>query len=94
MRRWDGGRWLQRNLLLTGCFVADDHKLPMALDLDNDDEVIYQIVGEDEADLKEGRISITSPLARGLVGRQVDDAVEVTTPRGSREYEVLAIDYK
>jgi len=64
------------------------------LDLDNDDEVIYQIVGEDEADLKEGRISITSPLARGLVGRQVDDAVEVTTPRGSREYEVLAIDYK
>ena len=64
------------------------------LDLDNDDEVIYQIVGEDEADLKEGRISITSPLARGLVGRQVEDAVEVTTPRGSREYEVLAIDYK
>ncbi len=64
------------------------------LDLDNDEEVIYQIVGEDEADLKEGRISITSPLARGLVGRQVDDGVEVTTPRGSREYEVLTIAYK
>jgi len=64
------------------------------LDFDNDEEVIYQLVGEDEADLKEGRISITSPLARGLVGRQVDDSVEVTTPRGIREYEVLGIVYK
>jgi transcription elongation factor GreA len=64
------------------------------LDFDNDEEVTYQLVGEAEADLKEGWISITSPLARGLVGREVDDSVEVTTPRGIREYEVLGIVYK
>jgi transcription elongation factor GreA len=64
------------------------------LDFNNDEEVVYQLVGEAEADLKAGRISITSPLARGLVGREVDDAVEVTTPGGRREYEVLAIVYQ
>ena len=51
----------------------------------------YIIVGEHEADLKKGRISITSPIARGLVGREVGDSVKIRTPGGEREYEVLEV---
>lgn len=51
----------------------------------------YTIVGETEADLKKGRISITSPIARGLVGREVGDAVKIRTPGGEREYEILEV---
>ena len=55
------------------------------------DTVTYQIVGEDEADIKEGKISISSPIARALIGKHEGDAVEVTAPGGTREYEILAI---
>jgi transcription elongation factor GreA len=51
----------------------------------------YAIVGETEADLKKGRISITSPIARGLIGREVGDTVTIRTPGGEREYEILEV---
>ena len=52
-----------------------------------------QIVGEHEADLEKGKISITSPLARALVGKSVDDSVEVTTPGGSKGYEICEVSF-
>jgi transcription elongation factor GreA len=60
-------------------------------DTDSDAETQYTIVGETEADLKKGRISITSPIARGLVGREVGDSVKIRTPGGEREYEILEV---
>jgi len=53
----------------------------------------YQIVGEDEADIKEGRISITSPIARALVGKSAGDVVDVAAPGGTRSYEVVKVSY-
>ncbi|MBS0349999.1 MAG: transcription elongation factor GreA [Proteobacteria bacterium] len=55
--------------------------------------VTYQIVGEDEADLKRGKISVTSPLARALIGKAVDEEVEVTTPQGKKIYEIVKVEY-
>jgi transcription elongation factor GreA len=60
-------------------------------DTDSGDEVRYRIVGELEADLKLGRISVTSPIARALIGRSEGDAVTVRTPGGSKEYEIKVI---
>ena len=62
-------------------------------DSDSGAKVQYAIVGETEADLKKGRISITSPIARGLVGREVGDTVKIRTPGGEREYEVLEVSF-
>jgi len=61
------------------------------LDTETDDEVTYTIVGEDESDVAKGLISISSPIARALLGRRVDDAVTVQVPKGTREFEVLEI---
>jgi transcription elongation factor GreA len=58
---------------------------------ENGTEVTYTIVGQDEADLREGTISINSPIARALIGKQVGDEAEVRAPGGSREYEVVDI---
>jgi len=55
-------------------------------------EVSYKIVGVDEADVKAGKISVVSPLARGLIGKEVDDEVKISTPSGIKEYEILGID--
>lgn len=63
-------------------------------DEDSGDKVKYKIVGEDEADLREGKISISSPIARALIGKSKGDSAEVTTPRGARSYEILKIEYK
>lgn len=63
-------------------------------DLETGETVTYQIVGEDEADLKLGLISVSSPIARALIGRQAEDVVEVKTPKGAREYEILAVRYE
>ncbi len=63
------------------------------LDLDSDDEIIYQIVGDDEADLKARRISFGSPVAKALIGKLEGDDVGVRTPNGIREYEVLEVSY-
>ncbi len=63
--------------------------------LDEDDEqVIYQIVGADEGDVKAGRVSYQSPIARALIGRRVGDEVEVKTPSGERYYEIEQIEFK
>jgi len=63
------------------------------VDEETDAEVKYQIVGEIEADLKIGRISITSPVSRALIGKEVGDSVEVMTPGGGRSYEILRVEY-
>ena len=63
-------------------------------DEESDEEVTYQVVGEFEADIEVGRISITSPLGRALIGRGVGDSVEFESPRGTRYYEVVKIRYK
>lgn len=64
------------------------------LNLDTDEEVTYQIVGEDEADYKEGRISYKSPLARAMIGKEEGDEVMLEAPGGTKEYEVLGFEYK
>lgn len=61
------------------------------LDTDSGDEVSYTIVGEDESDVSAGRISVTSPIARALLGKAVDDVVKVRVPKGTREFEVREI---
>lgn len=63
-------------------------------DEDTDEENTYQLVGEHEADISEGRLSITSPLSRALIGKTVGDSVEVMSPGGTRSYEVLTVRYK
>ncbi len=63
------------------------------LDVETDESVTYKIVGEDEADLKEGKISVMSPIARGLIGKSVGDAVKVSTPGGDKEYEIDNVDH-
>ncbi len=63
------------------------------LNLDTDEEVRYQLVGEDEADIKHGLVSISSPIARALIGKREGDEVEVHTPSGTQDYELLAVRY-
>ena len=63
------------------------------IDEDTDNKVKYQIVGDVEADIKKGRISISSPIARALIGKEVGDAIEVNAPGGARGYEVLKVQY-
>ncbi len=62
-------------------------------DNDSDSEITYQIVGVDEADVKEGKISIISPIARAMIGKKVGDLVEVRTPNSDREYEILSFKF-
>jgi transcription elongation factor GreA len=62
-------------------------------DLDSGDKVTYQIVGDDEADLKQSKISISSPIARALIGKYAGDEVEVQAPGGVRGYEIIAVNY-
>jgi transcription elongation factor GreA len=63
-------------------------------DVDGEQTVTYQIVGDDEADLKQGKISLNSPVARALIGKFSGDVVEVQTPGGRREYEILDVRYE
>ena len=64
------------------------------VDEDTEEEVSYKIVGEYEADVKKGKISITSPIARALVGKSVGDVAEVKTPGGAKSYEILNIAFQ
>ena len=64
------------------------------VDEDTDERAAYQIVGQDEADIKTKRLSITSPLARALIGKKVGDTVEVTTPGGGKSYEIIKVQFK
>jgi transcription elongation factor GreA len=64
------------------------------VDEDTDDQSVYQIVGEFEADVKKGKISVTSPIARAIIGKKKGDSVEVMTPGGGKSYEIVKIRYK
>ena len=64
------------------------------VNVENDEEVTYQIVGEIEADIERSLISVTSPIARALIGKEVDDIVEVNAPSGVIEYEILKVRYE
>jgi transcription elongation factor GreA len=63
------------------------------VDEDTDEKLTYQLVGEMEADVKQGRLAITAPLARALIGKQVGDSVDVSTPKGEKVYEILKIKF-
>jgi transcription elongation factor GreA len=63
------------------------------VDEDTEDEARYQIVGEHEADIKRGRLALTSPLARGMIGKESGDVVEVSTPGGIKAYEILKVEW-
>ncbi|MEZ5815231.1 MAG: transcription elongation factor GreA [Alphaproteobacteria bacterium] len=64
------------------------------VDEETDEEHTYQIVGDYEADLESGKISISSPIARGLIGKSEGDSVVIKTPKGPRDYEILKVEYK
>lgn len=61
---------------------------------ETDEEVQYKIVGDDEADIKQGLISVNSPIARGLIGKEVDDNVTITTPGGQVEFDIIEVIYQ
>ncbi len=63
------------------------------IDEDSEEESVFQIVGADESDIDNGRISITSPMARALIGKEAGDQIEVNAPSGSRFYEVVSVEY-
>jgi len=64
------------------------------VDEDTEQEQVFQIVGEYEADIDQGRLALTAPLPRALIGKSVGESVEVTTPKGAKAYEVLEVSYK
>jgi transcription elongation factor GreA len=64
------------------------------IDEDTDEKVKYKIVGETEADVREGKVSISSPIARALIGKGKGENVEVTTPKGSKSYEIVKVEWK
>jgi len=64
------------------------------VDEDTDEKKVYQIVGDFEADVKDGKISISSPIARSLIGKTVGDTVEVNTPGGGKSYEILKVRFQ
>ncbi len=76
-----------RGKVVFGCTVA-------VLDLDTDDEVVYKIVGEDEADYKAGMISYTSPVARALVGKSEGDEAAISAPGGEKHVEIVEVRYE
>ena len=78
---------------LSGKVIKFGAKVTLA-DEDTDEEATYQIVGAEEADIDQGRLSVTSPLARALIGKQTGDSVEVTTPGGSKAYEITRVRYR
>lgn len=65
-----------------------------AVDTESEEEVAYQIVGVDEADVKKGMISVLSPLARALIGKRSGDTVTVQSPKGDKEFEIISFEYK
>lgn len=98
------GRIKEIEAKLSNAQLIDVNKLPRngrvvfgvtvtIINLDNGEELRYQIVGDDEADIKQNRISINSPIARGLISKEVDDVVAITTPGGVNEFEISNIEY-
>ncbi|QCR34945.1 transcription elongation factor GreA [Nissabacter sp. SGAir0207] len=98
------GRIQEIEAKLSNAQVIDITKMPnngrvifgstvKVLNLDTDEEQTYRIVGDDEADFKQNLISVNSPIARGLIGKEQDDVVVINTPGGDVEYEILHVDY-
>ena len=77
---------------LSGSVVKFGATVTLA-DEETDEEQTFMIVGEDEADVKGGKLSVASPLARALIGKGKGDSVEVSTPRGAKSYEVVTVDF-
>lgn len=63
------------------------------MNVNTDEEVTYRIVGDDEANIKEGLISVNSPIARGLIGKELDDSVKIQTPGGLVEFDIIGVEY-
>lgn len=63
------------------------------LNVETDAEITYKIVGDDESDIKNNLISVNSPIARGLIGKMVDDVANIQTPKGTVEYEIIEVEY-
>ena len=98
------GRIAEIEAKLSNATIVDPAALPKSgkvvfsstvelADADSGDELRYQIVGEDEADIKKGLISVNSPIARALIGKSEGDIAQVQTPRGVRELEVVKVSY-
>jgi transcription elongation factor GreA len=95
------GRILELESMISRAEIIDVSKLSgtrikfgatvKLIDEDTEEEKTYQIVGEPEADVRSGRVSVTSPIARALMGKTVGDTVEVSTPGGGKSYEVLNV---
>lgn len=77
---------------LTGTAIKFGAKVTI-VDEDTDEEKTYQIVGEVEADIESGLLNLNSPLARALIGKEIGDSIEVSTPGGGRGYEILAVEF-
>ena len=75
---------------LSGSVIKFGARVTLA-DEETDEEQTFLIVGEDEADISQGRLSVTSPLARALIGKRTGESVEVATPRGAKSYEVVTV---
>ena len=99
------GRIKEIESKLSAAQVIDVMKLPQTgkvifgvtvelINLNNDETVTYQIVGEDEAEIKAGKISVTSPIARALIGKEGGDVVVVNTPGGEVEYEIAGVEHR
>jgi transcription elongation factor GreA len=97
------GRILELESLISRAEVIDVTKLSgdrikfgatvKLVDEDTEEEKIYQIVGEPEADVRSGRVSVSSPIARALMGKTIGDTVEVSTPGGGKSYEVVGVHF-
>lgn len=97
------GRIKEIETKLPACDIIDISKLSgnkvvfgatvTLCDVDTDKEVTYKIVGVDEADVKTGKISVLSPIARGLIGKNVDDEVSIKTPSGNKEFEIIEVSF-
>lgn len=98
------GRILEIEGRIAGAEVIDVSKLSgdqvkfgatvMLVDEDTEEKVTYQIVGEYEADLKKGKLSLVAPISRALIGKKKGDSVEVTTPKGAKSYEIVEVRFK
>ena len=98
------GRILELESMISRAEIIDVSKLSgtrikfgatvKLIDEDTEEEKTYQIVGEPEADVRSGRVSVTSPIARALMGKTVGDTVEVTTPGGGKSYEVVGVNFR
>jgi transcription elongation factor GreA len=89
---------------LSNAFIIDVTKIPNSgkvifgctvtiLNVDTEEELTYRIVGDDEADIKNNQISVNSPIARGLIGKSVDDVAKINTPAGIVEYEIVEVEH-